>query len=111
VLFRSIERVARACRGFTYVASTMGVTGERASLSEAARALTARTRAAGASRACVGVGVSTPDHAAEVATYADGVIVGSAFVRVLRDAASPSEARRSLAALAASLRQSALRAG
>jgi len=45
----------------------------------------ARTREAGAERVCVGVGVSTPEHAQQVAAYADGVIVGSALVRALRD--------------------------
>ncbi|MDR1294091.1 MAG: tryptophan synthase subunit alpha [Bifidobacteriaceae bacterium] len=104
-----VRRVADASRGFVYVASTMGVTGERTTLSDAARTLSARTRAAGATRACVGVGVSTPAHAAEVASYADGVIVGSAFVRLLRDAATPAEAHRSLRALAATLRGAAHR--
>ncbi|MDR1152363.1 MAG: tryptophan synthase subunit alpha, partial [Bifidobacteriaceae bacterium] len=104
-----VQLVAEASRGFVYVASTMGVTGERTTLSEAARTLTARTRAAGAVRACVGVGVSTPAHAAEVASYADGVIVGSAFVRLLRDATTPAEARHSLTALASTLRNAAHR--
>ncbi|MDR3202469.1 MAG: tryptophan synthase subunit alpha [Bifidobacteriaceae bacterium] len=100
---------AGACRGFTYVTSTMGVTGERSVLSGAARQLVDRARAAGAERACVGIGVSTPAHAAEAAAYADGVIVGSAFVRTLRDAATPSGARADLAALATALRDAARR--
>lgn len=75
-----------ACRGFVYAASLMGVTGERTSVDDAARALVQRTREAAAShggehRVCVGLGVSTPDQAREVARYADGVIVGSALVR------------------------------
>jgi len=98
---------AAACRGFTYVASTMGVTGERTELSGGARRLVARTRAMGAAKACVGIGVSRPDQAAEVASYADGVIVGSAFVRTLRDAAWPAEARANLTRLAATLRAAA----
>jgi len=77
---------ANASRGFVYASSTMGVTGERATLSEQAEALVARTRAAGAERVCVGVGVSTPEQATEVARYADGVIVGTALVRQLVDA-------------------------
>ncbi|MDR1427029.1 MAG: tryptophan synthase subunit alpha [Bifidobacteriaceae bacterium] len=104
-----LRLVAEACRGFVYVASTMGITGERTTLSAAAKDLTVRTRAAGASRACVGVGVSTPAHAAEVAQYADGVIVGSAFVRLLRDAETPAAARAALSDLAGRLRQSAVR--
>ena len=74
---------ARASRGFVYAASTMGVTGERATVGTRAEELVAATRAAGASRVCVGLGVSRPEQAAEVGRYADGVIVGSAFVKPL----------------------------
>ncbi len=85
------ERMAMtvgSCRGFVYAASLMGVTGERASVDASARSLVARAREAaqlhgGEHRVCVGLGVSTPDQAREVAGYADGVIVGSALVRAL----------------------------
>ncbi len=80
-----LRKVAQASRGFVYAASTMGVTGERASLDESARDLVERTRAAGAERVCVGIGVTTPAHASDVASYADGVIVGSALIRPLVD--------------------------
>ena len=97
-----------ACRGFVYAASLMGVTGERTSVGSQARGLVRRTRQAaadaGSERAvCVGLGVSTPDQAAEVATYADGVIVGSALVRCLLEADDPADGRRRLAALAEAL--------
>lgn len=78
-----LHLTAAASRGFVYAASTMGVTGTRASVGEKAEELVAATRAAGAERVCVGLGVSTGDQAAEVAGYADGVIVGSALVRTL----------------------------
>ena len=52
---------------------------------------------------CVGLGVSTGDQAAEVAGFADGVIVGSAFVRALLDAATPDDGLRAVEALAADL--------
>ncbi|HEY5516384.1 MAG TPA: tryptophan synthase subunit alpha [Pengzhenrongella sp.] len=80
------ERLAStsaASRGFVYAASTMGVTGERTALGAGAAALVAGTRRAGATRVCVGLGVSRPEQAADVASYADGVIVGSALVRPL----------------------------
>jgi tryptophan synthase alpha chain len=99
-----LELTARACRGFTYATSTMGVTGTRASLSSLARPLVERTRAAGAEHVCVGVGVSTPRQAAEVASFADGVIVGSAFVKRL-GAAGPD----ALEPLAAELRAAVAR--
>ena len=78
-----IAMTARASTGFTYAASTMGVTGERTTVGGGAADLVARTRAAGADRVCVGLGVSTPEQASEVAAFADGVIVGTAFVRAL----------------------------
>jgi tryptophan synthase alpha chain len=80
-----LRSTAAACRGWVYAASTMGVTGVRSQVGERAQGLVERTRAAGASRVCVGLGVSTGDQAATVAGYADGVIVGSAFVRALGD--------------------------
>ena len=52
---------------------------------------------------CVGLGVSTPEQAAQVATFADGVIVGSAFVRALANAAGPDEGVRAVAGLAEAL--------
>ena len=81
-----LAMTAAATRGFVYAASTMGVTGTRASVGTDAARLVADTRTAGADLVCVGLGVSTPAQAAEVARYADGVIVGSAFVRPLLDA-------------------------
>jgi tryptophan synthase alpha chain len=82
---------AAASRGFVYAASTMGVTGLRSSVSDAATSLVARVRALAPQIAvCVGLGVSNAEQAAEVAQFADGVIVGSAFVRRLLD--SPDEA-------------------
>jgi tryptophan synthase alpha chain len=74
---------ARASRGFVYAASTMGVTGARAQVGSRAEQLVADTRAAGAQHVCVGLGVSTGAQAAQVARFADGVIVGSALVRTL----------------------------
>ena len=77
-----------ACRGFVYAASTMGVTGARTTVSDTAEVLVARTRVMTDSPICVGLGVSTGAQAAQVAAFADGVIVGSALVRCLADAGS-----------------------
>ena len=85
------ERLAMttaACRGFVYATAVMGVTGARTSTSELAGPLVARTRAVTDLPIGVGLGVSNGDQAAEVASYADAVIVGSAFVRTLLDAGS-----------------------
>ena len=98
-----IKLTVGACRGFVYAASTMGVTGARASVSTTAAALVQRTRIATDLPVAVGLGVSTAGQAAEVAGYADGVIVGSAFVRCLLDAADGQSGVRAAAALAADL--------
>ncbi|MFZ5849107.1 MAG: tryptophan synthase subunit alpha [Actinomycetota bacterium] len=89
------ERLAMttaACRGFVYATAVMGVTGARASTSELAGPLVARTRAVTDLPVGVGLGVSSGDQAAEVAGFADGVIVGSAFVRRLLDAGADRHA-------------------
>jgi tryptophan synthase alpha chain len=80
-----MRRVVQASRGFVYSVSTMGVTGTREGLDRAARDVVGRLRAAGVERTCVGVGVSTADHVREILGYADGAIVGTAFVRALGD--------------------------
>lgn len=84
----SDERVAltvRSSRGFVYGVSVMGVTGARDQVSSAAESVVARAKAAGAERVCVGLGISRPEHVAEVGRYADGAIVGTALVKALRD--------------------------
>ena len=83
-----------------YAVSTMGITGARADVDQAARSLVARLRGAGATSACVGVGISTGDQVREVLGYADGAIVGSALVSALADGGVPAVARAA-AALAA----------
>jgi len=81
-----LRSTVQACRGFVYATAVMGVTGARESSSDLAGPLVARTRAFTDLPVGVGLGVSNGDQAAEVAAYADGVIVGSAFVRRLLDA-------------------------
>lgn len=103
----SAERIAittRAASGFVYAAAVMGVTGARDQVGSAARELVERTRAATTLPVCVGLGVSTGRQAAEIAQFADGVIVGSAFVRALLDASTPEEGVDRVRALAAELR-------
>ncbi|MER7795819.1 tryptophan synthase subunit alpha [Microbacterium sp. NPDC096154] len=80
-----LDLVIRNTTGFVYTVSTMGITGERAQLDAAARTLVERLREHGATRACVGIGISTAEQIAGVVEYADGAIVGTALVRALRD--------------------------
>jgi tryptophan synthase alpha chain len=98
-----ITAVAQVSNGFVYAASTMGVTGTRTQVSHDAEELVTRTRELTHQPVCVGLGVSTPEQAAEVARYADGVIVGSAFVRRVLEAEDPQAAAESVAALAAQM--------
>lgn len=95
--------VSGACTGFVYAASTMGVTGARSAVSGAAEELVARTREVTDLPIAVGLGVSTGEQAAEIAAYADGVIVGSAFIRLVQQAPSIDEAEASVVALAREL--------
>lgn len=82
-----VTATVEASRGFVYAVSTMGITGARADVDAAARSLVARIRDAGdaSTRTCVGIGISTADQVAEVLTYADGAIVGSALVTALAE--------------------------
>lgn len=98
-----IATVAGVTSGFLYAASTMGVTGARSRVSSAAPGLVARARAVTDLPIAVGLGVSTGDQAREVASYADGVIVGSAFVRRILSAPDRAQALVAVRALAVEL--------
>jgi tryptophan synthase alpha chain len=105
----SDERLVRICeraRGWVYAVGLLGVTGERQELARSALEIARRLKAVTDKPVLVGVGVSNPEQAAEVAAVADGVIVGSAIVRRLLDgggaeaaAAFVSELRAGLDAL------------
>ncbi|MFF0424438.1 tryptophan synthase subunit alpha [Streptomyces sp. NPDC004520] len=81
-----LATITAAGSGFVYAASLMGVTGTRESVGESAADLVRRTRATSELPVCVGLGVSNATQAREVAAFADGVIVGSAFVKRILDA-------------------------
>lgn len=81
-----LAKVTAQCGGFIYAASIMGVTGTRATVSSGAEALVSRIRAVSDLPVAVGLGVSTREQAKDLARYADGVIVGSAFVKAILDA-------------------------
>ncbi|CAN5170467.1 tryptophan synthase subunit alpha [soil metagenome] len=98
-----LRQAVELSRGFVYAVSTMGITGARADVDAAARALVGRLRDAGATSACVGVGISSAAQVAEVLAYADGAIVGSALVTALAEGGVPAVARAA-SALAAGTR-------
>ena len=78
-----VRAIARLSRGFVYVVSLMGVTGERRALPPELDAQVRTLRLVTTKPICVGYGVSTPEHVAAVGQLADGVIVGSAIVRTI----------------------------
>jgi tryptophan synthase alpha chain len=80
-----LTATVQASRGFVYAASTMGVTGARDAVSDAAPELVGRVKAISDIPVGVGLGVRSREQAAEIGAYADGVIVGSALVSALGD--------------------------
>ena len=86
-----VAMIAKEAEGFLYVVSSLGVTGERSEIHSNIAAMTAAIRAQTDLPCAVGFGISTPEQAAQMAKNADGVIVGSAIVRLIgehgRDAA------------------------
>ncbi len=80
------ERVVKACGGFVYVVSVVGITGERSTISEVLPSLIGRLRGLTDLPLCVGFGVSRPEQVRELGALADGVIVGSALVKKLETA-------------------------
>lgn len=83
------ERVANSCelsRGFVYAVSTMGITGTRDSVDDLAKQVVASIRTASSSQnTAVGIGISSAEQVLDVNSYADGAIVGSAFVKAFAE--------------------------
>ena len=105
-----IATITEACRGFVYAASLMGITGTRTAVSDQAEGLVQRIRPHTGLPVAVGLGVSTGAQAAQVAAFADGVIVGSAFVRRLLEAVNTEAGTGAVAELAAELSAAVRRA-
>jgi len=95
-----VDRLSRICsrsRGFVYAVGLLGVTGERDHLASSAVVIARRLKEATDKPVLVGVGISTPDQAAQACTEADGVIVGSALVHRLLDGDGPMGAAKLVA--------------
>ena len=93
-----MEKIAHNARGFIYLVSVTGITGERKSLAEGLGDLIAQVRQHTSAPVCVGFGISTPEQAREVGKMADGVIVGSACVKTIGGSERPIEAAKQFAA-------------
>ena len=98
-----LSKVTEQCSGFIYAASLMGVTGTRDSVSGNARSLVERIRKVSNTPVAVGLGVSTKEQASEVARYADGVIVGSAFIKIIQEFGAGRNGLKKVKQLAKSL--------
>jgi tryptophan synthase alpha chain len=96
--------LARGTRGFLYYVSLTGVTGARADLPSGVEENVARIRAVSDVPVCVGFGISTPEQAARIARFADGVVVGSALVEQIERAASREAAVADAADFVAALK-------
>ena len=97
------RRVLAGARGFIYMVSVTGTTGVRAELPPDLAGFIARTRAAFAPGAavplCVGFGISTPEDAARAAEFADGIIVGSALLKIVENGGTPKDVEHFVAGL------------
>ena len=98
-----LESVTAKTGGFVYAASMMGVTGTRDAVASTASELVARVRTVTNLPISVGLGVSTREQAKSLAVYADGVIVGSAFIKLLLDAKTEQEGLDAISHLAKEL--------
>jgi len=98
-----LARVTSQCSGFVYAASLMGVTGARTDLSTSGHDLVERIRKTTDLPVAVGLGVSTRAQARTVAGYADGVIVGSAFIKALLEAKNEASGLEAMGVLAREL--------
>jgi tryptophan synthase alpha chain len=106
---RALREIGASARGFVYVVSVTGVTGERTEVPPELRTVVDQTREAAGIPAAVGFGIGTPAQAAAVGEIADGVIIGSRLVREVAEAPSLDDAltgvdaflRETVAALAA----------
>lgn len=92
-----MKAIVEVSEGFVYLVSSIGVTGARASVSYKVQSLLAEIKEATSKPVAVGFGISKPEHVKQVAAWgADGVIVGSAMVKLLGEAKSPEEGLKEL---------------
>lgn len=106
-----LRDITAAGSGFVYASSLMGVTGVRETLNAAAGSLVRRVRATSELPVCVGIGISNAEQAAQVAGFADGVIVASALVKAMIDAPSTDAGLAAVRKLTAELRLAVNRHG
>jgi tryptophan synthase alpha chain len=99
-----LARIGRRAEGFVYCVAVTGVTGGETAVDDDLRDFLARARREIAAPLAVGFGVRTPAQAAEIGVLADGVVMASALVRLVEEAADPAAAEAALDRLAGEVR-------
>ncbi|KAJ3688116.1 hypothetical protein LUZ61_017280 [Rhynchospora tenuis] len=100
-----MKAIVEAAEGFIYLVSSVGVTGARTSVSSRVQSLLQEIKQATSKPVAVGFGISKPEHVQQIARWgADGVIVGSAMVRLLGESTSPEEGLKELETFTKSLK-------
>lgn len=85
-----VRRNSEISSGFVYAVSTMGITGERTEVDKLARQVVDRIKSSSDTPTCVGLGISTADQVRDVNSYADGAIVGTAFIKSYQEGGLPA---------------------
>ena len=93
-----IASIAKCAEGFVYYVSRLGVTGAQAEIASGIAEQVAIIKAATQVPVCVGFGVSNPEQAATIASKADGVVVGSAIVKLIEQNGSSADCAAKLEA-------------
>ncbi|KAK9083578.1 hypothetical protein Scep_030049 [Stephania cephalantha] len=100
-----MKAIVEASEGFVYLVSSVGVTGARSSVSSRVQSLLQEIKEVTTKPVVVGFGISKPEHVKQVAGWgADGVIVGSAMVKILGEAKTPEEGLKGLESFTKSLK-------
>ncbi|XP_043691232.1 tryptophan synthase alpha chain-like isoform X2 [Telopea speciosissima] len=100
-----MKAIVEASEGFVYLVSSVGVTGTRSSVSSRVESLLREIKEKTAKPVAVGFGISKPEHVKQIAGWgADGVIVGSAMVKLLGEAKSPEDGLKELGTFTKSLK-------
>ncbi|XP_020105008.1 tryptophan synthase alpha chain-like [Ananas comosus] len=102
---RQMEAIVDASQGFVYLVSSVGVTGDRATVNPQVELLLKEIKGITANPVAVGFGISNPEHVKKVASWgADGVIVGSAIVRLIGEGKSSNEILKNVETFVSSLK-------
>lgn len=100
-----VKMVARQSRGFIYYISLTGVTGMRSSLADGLREKVSQVKKATALPVLIGFGISGPDQARQAAAISDGVIIGSAIMKIIEQTKDPAERETAVGHFIAEVKQ------